>query len=115
MQGVLSNPMRDFLVSSIAALLLLTTAVAVEAAPDAYPEKLKPGLKYYFDNFDPEQKPWNPGRDLNIEEVFKNYQYVEIVLGHDGREITVTHFTQGSKKHTEKYLLMPDGSLLRKH
>lgn len=112
MQGVLSNPMNNLLIS-IAALFLLITAVA--AAPDVYPGKLMPGSKYYFDNFDPEQKPWNPGRDLNIEEVFKNYQYVEIVPDQDGKGITVTHFIQGSKKDTVKYLLMPDGSLLRKH
>jgi hypothetical protein len=114
MHGVLSNPMNNLLISNTAALLLLTTAVAVGAAPDVHPDKLKPGSKYYFDNFDPEQKPWNPGRDLNIEEVFKNYQYVEIVLDQDGRGITVTYFIQGSKKNTAKYLLMPDGALLRK-
>lgn len=108
--------MNNLLISNIAALLLLTTTVAVGAAPDpdVHPDKLKLGSKYYFDSFDPEQKPWNPGRDLNIEEVFKNYQYVEIVLDHDGRGITVTHFIQGNKKDTAKYLLMPDGSLLRK-
>lgn len=108
------NPMSNFLTSNIVALLLLITAVAAGAAPDVHPHKLIPGSKYYFDNFDPEQKPWNPGRDLNIEEVFKNYQYVEIVLDQDGRGITVTHFIQGGKKDTVKYLLMPDGSLSKR-
>lgn len=114
MHGVLSNPMNNLLISNTAALLLLMTAVAVGAAPDVHSHKLIPGSKYYFDNFDPEQKPWNPGRDMNIEEVFKNYQYVEIVLDQNGRGITVTHFIQGSKKDTVKYLLMPDGSLSKK-
>lgn len=106
--------MKNLLISNIAALLLLITAVAAGAAPDAHPGKLMPGSKYYFDSFDPEQKPWNPGRDMNIEEVFKNYQYVEIVLDQDGRSITVTHFIQGSKKDIARYLLMPDGSLSRR-
>lgn len=110
--------MNNFLISHIVALLLLITAVAAGAAPDPdsdiHPHKLMPGSKYYFDNFDPEQKPWNPGRDMNIEEVFKNYQYVEIVLDQDGRGITVTHFIQGNKKGTVKYLLMPDGALSKK-
>ncbi|MBS4098460.1 MAG: hypothetical protein KGZ83_16685 [Sulfuricella sp.] len=71
----------------------------------------EPGTPYYFENFDPAQNPWEPGQDLNIEEVFKNYQYFEIVFSRDGKEITVSKFIQNRRNVTEKYLVLPDRSL----
>lgn len=71
----------------------------------------EPGTAYYFDNFDPAQKPWEPGQDLNIEEVFKNYQYFEIVFSKDGKGITVSRFIQNRRVDRDKYLLGPDRSL----
>lgn len=73
----------------------------------------EPGTPYYFENFDPAQKPWEPGQDLNIEEVFKNYQYFEVVFSKDGKEIMVSRFIQNRRKDMEKYQLMPDRSLRR--
>ena len=37
-------------------------------------QTFEPDTPYLYDSFEPQQKPWQPGRDLNIEEVFKNYQ-----------------------------------------
>ena len=93
---------------SIATLCLLVLPHAVAAAA------LVPGTPYYFGNFDPVQRPWEPGQDLNIEEVFKNYQYYEIVLDRDGKEITVNHYIQNRKAGSEKYLVLPDRSLRKK-
>lgn len=82
------------------------------SAPAAAPaDQLVPGAPYYFDSFDPGQRPWTPGQHLNIEEVFKNYQYYEIVLDEDGKGITVNQYVRGSKSDSAKYTLMPDGSL----
>jgi len=75
--------------------------------------QLDSGTSYYFDSFDPDRRPWAPGQPLNIEEVFKNYQYYEIILDEDGGGITVNHFVRGSKSGSESYILMPDGSLRR--
>ena len=72
---------------------------------------LAPGTPYYFDSFNPGQRPWTPGQHLNIEEVFKNYQYYEIVLDRDGQWITVNHYIRGSRASNEKYRVLPDGSL----
>ncbi|MDO8812090.1 MAG: hypothetical protein Q7J38_08705 [Gallionella sp.] len=77
-------------------------------------DKLAPGTPYYFDSFDPAQQPWEPGHNLNIEEVFKNYQYYEIMLDQDGKEITVNQYIRGGKAGSEKYLVLPDGSLRKK-
>ena len=76
--------------------------------------KMTPGISYYYEYFDPGQRPWRPGGNLNIEEVFKNYQFYEIVLDDDGKEITVDQYIQGNKAGSEKYLVLPDGSLQKK-
>lgn len=94
----------------IGALLLLIIGLVSGSAVAA---PFEPGTPYYFENFDPTQKPWEPGQDLNIEEVFKNYQYFEVVFARDGKEITVSRFIQNQRKDTEKYRLLPDRSLRR--
>ncbi len=66
---------------------------------------------YYYDHFDPGKVPWEPGQALNIEEVFKDYQYYEIVLDRDGKTITVNQYIRGAKSSSDKYLVMPDGAL----
>lgn len=96
----------------VAALYLLVLPFAASAATLA--NEFTPGTPYYFDSFDPGQQPWKPGRHLNIEEVFKNYQYYEIVLDREGREITVNQYIRGVKTGSERYLELPDGSLRKK-
>ena len=92
-----------------AAFCLLTLVSAAGAASLA--DKLAPGMPHYFDSFDAGQRPWEPGQPLNIEEVFKNYQYYEILLDRDGKAIVVNQYIRGSKAASEKYLVLPDGSL----
>ncbi len=88
----------------LAALSLSANAVLPAAVPE-------PGVSHYYDHFDPGQQPWTPGQHLNIEEVFKNYQYYEIVADRDGKGITVNHYIRGSKVNSAKYRVLPDGSL----
>lgn len=94
---------------AVAALCLVPLGTAFAAV-----DQLTPGMPHYFEHFDPTQKPWEPGQGLNIEEVFKNYQYYEIVLDQGGKEITVNHFIRNNKAGSEKYLLLPDRSLRKK-
>jgi hypothetical protein len=96
----------------LAALLLFALPCTVSAASLA--DKFTPGIPYYFNSFDPGQQPWEPGQHLNIEEVFKNYQYYEIVFDQDGKEINVNRFLRGSKESSERYLVLPDKSLRKK-
>jgi hypothetical protein len=84
------------------------------ASANTLADKFTPGTPYYFDNFDPGRKPWEPGQYLNIEEVYKNYQYYEIVFDQDGKGITVNRFLRGNKESSEKYLVLPDTSLRKK-
>jgi len=92
-----------------AAILLLVFPNATSAAGLA--GRFTPGTSYYFDQFDPRTKPWEPGHYLNIEEVFKNYQYFEIVFDQGGKGITVIRYLRGSKVSSDRYHVMPDASL----
>ncbi|MBI4936773.1 MAG: hypothetical protein HY846_00885 [Nitrosomonadales bacterium] len=76
-------------------------------------ERFVPGMPYYFDVFDPAQKPWKPGYDLNYEEVFKNYQFYEIIFSPSGTEMTVNRYIHNNKTDSERYQINPDGSLSR--
>jgi len=91
---------------------LLVLPFAASAASLA--DKMTPEIPYYYEYFDPGQRPWKPGGNMKIEEVFKNYQFYEIVLDEDGKEITVIQYIKGDKAGSEKYLVLPDGSLRKK-
>jgi hypothetical protein len=72
-----------------------------------------PGVPYYFDSFDPAQKPWTPGQELNYEEVYKNYAFVEIIFSASGKEITVNGYVNNNKTDSVQYRLDSDGALHR--
>lgn len=91
-------------VAALSLMIFLSAAAFAGAS-------LKPGESYYFDSFDPTLKPWNPGVGLNIEEVYKNYLYYEVVVDKTGRGITVNSYIQNAKDRSDKYLIRPDGSL----
>lgn len=91
---------------------LLALPLAASAA--SLVDKMAPRVPHYYEYFDPGQRPWKPDKNLNIEEVFKNYQYYEIVLDQDGKEITVNQYIRGNKAGSEKYLILPDGALQKK-
>lgn len=97
---------------TVAVLQFFVLPLVASAASLA--DKFTPETPYYFDSFDPGQHPWKPEQHLNFEEVFKNYQYYEIVLGPNGKEITVNQYIRGIKTSSEKYLELPDGSLRKK-
>lgn len=91
--------------SFAAALLGLASLASAGDSPFA------PDTPYYFEHFDPEQKPWQPGQDLNIEEVFKNYQYYEIRWSQGRQEIRVTRYIRNRHESSERYRIQADGTL----
>jgi hypothetical protein len=108
-----SNPVRSQrkprrFPAVLAAFFLLLACQAAHAG-----ERFTPGVPYYFDTFDPAQKPWKPGQDLNYEEVFKNHLFYEIVFSPSGSEMTVNRYIRNNKTDSEQYRLNPDGSLSR--
>lgn len=86
-------------------------AMSLSAGAASLAERFTPGMPYYYEYFDPGQRPWKTGQPLNIEEVFKNYQYYEIEFDQDGKGITVNSYIQGNKAGSKKFRILPDGSL----
>lgn len=97
-------------IATVFYLLALPFAASAASLADI----MTPELPNYYEDFDPGLRPWRPGEDLNVEEIYKNYQYYEIVLNRDGREITVNEYIKGDKTSSEKYIVLPDGSLQKK-
>lgn len=96
--------MRHFAVAALACIAWTVNAAAADL-------RYEPNMPHYFEHFDPGQKPWQPGQSLNIEEVFKNYQYYEILFLKQGTEIQVQRYINNQRDSTERYHVMPDGSL----
>ncbi|MDD5329313.1 MAG: hypothetical protein PHX38_04860 [Sulfuricella sp.] len=94
------------IVGAICAVLLPLAADAANLL-----EKFQPETPYYFDSFVSGQKPWESGQSLNIEEVFKNYQYYEIVFDSSGRGITVKHYIQNRLERRDRFSVGADGAL----
>jgi mono/diheme cytochrome c family protein len=65
----------------------------------------------YYSEFDPDRKPWKPAQELNLEEVFKNYQYYAIEYGAGRRWLTVTHYINGAVAGVTAWRVDEDGSL----
>ncbi len=102
--------MRSSFGIALTSLLLLIPHVA---GASNIVDEFVPGTPYYFESFDPGKKPWDPGTKLNIEEVFKNYQYYEILYDKDLNTFTVYRYERGNKLEEVKYLLQPDKALLK--
>jgi len=96
--------------SHIIAILCLI-AFTYAAGATSLADKFTPGTPYYFNDFDPGRQPWEPGQYLNLEEVYKNYRYYEIVFDQDGKGFTVNLFLHGNKESSERYSVLPDKSL----
>lgn len=92
-----------------AATILACVSLTVNASQAGL--SFEPDLPHYFEHFDAGQKPWLPGQSLNIEEVFKNYQYFEIYFLKQGSEIKVRRYINNRKDHEERFRILPDGSL----
>lgn len=96
--------MRYFVAVALACITFFANASPAELS-------FEPDVPHYFENFDPDKKPWHPGQALNIEEVFKNYQYFEIRFLKQRNEIEVRRFIQNQRDSTDRYRILPDGTL----
>ena len=93
----------------LAAVFLSCLASSIAAGQSDH--AFDPDTPHYFEHFDPAQKPWLPGQELNVEEVFKNYQYYEIRWAKGNAEIVVTRYVHNARESGERYHLKPDGTL----
>lgn len=96
--------MRRFACAIMVFLAVIMNAASAELS-------FEPDTPHYFEHFDPEQKPWQPGQALNIEEVFKNYEYYEVRFLRQGAEIQVRRFINNQLNGDAHYRILSDGSL----
>lgn len=90
-----------------AVLIVLSALLLAKESSSAY--KCRPDSPYYFSEFNPSS--WDPGRELNYEEVYRNYEYFEIFFSKSCDEITVKRYVKGQQSSSERYLMNEDGSL----
>lgn len=102
----MQNCLRRFLT-----IFLISLSIGAGAATAA--ANFDSGVPYYVESFDPAKVPWEPGSKLNLEEVFKNYQYYEILFDKPSNSITVKRYIRGITVDEVRYLLQSDNTLLR--
>lgn len=96
--------------------LLLTIFIILTSAlfSDARPEKIKPGLSYYSEDFSTKDGVSDIREEKNYEEVFKNYEYYEAVYDEFKRVKIFKTYKRGEVILKERYFYGPDGRLAKK-
>jgi hypothetical protein len=74
-------------------------------------ERCSPDRPYYFSEFNP--ATWKVENEQNYEEVYKNYEYFEVLFSRTCDEIMVKKYVKGRFSAAERYRLSIDGSLDR--
>ena len=71
--------------------------------------KCRHDIPYYFSEFNPSS--WKVENELNYEEVYKNFEYFEVIFNKSCEEITVKRYKKGAFDSSEKYRINADASL----
>ena len=71
--------------------------------------KCRQNSPYYFSEFNPAS--WKVENELNYEEVYKNFEYFEVIFNKSCEEITVKRYKKGAFDSSEKYRINADASL----
>ncbi len=75
--------------------------------------KCRPDSPYFYTEFDPAS--WKIENELNYEEVYKNYEYFEVIFNKGCDEITVKKYIKGEIHSTEKYRLNVNGRVSKEY
>ena len=96
--------------------LLLTIFIILTAADfsEARPEKIKPGLSYFSEDYITKNNVSDISDEKNYEEVFKNYEYYEAVYDELKRVKIFRAYKRGEVILKEKYFYAPNGKLAKK-
>lgn len=69
----------------------------------------RPNSPYYFSEFNPSS--WKVEDEVNYEEVYKNFEYFEVIFNKNCDDITVKRYKKGQFVSSEKYKVDSDGSI----
>lgn len=98
-----------------ATAVLLVAAALVGTGPAAgRPERIRPGVSYYSDDFVRIGQIHDLVGEKNLEEVYQQYQYYEAVYDQSERVVVFKEYRRGELVRTEEYAYRPDGELARK-
>jgi len=96
-------------------LLLNSFGLLLGAAPaDARPEKIKPGMSYYSDDFVVAGLVHDLAAEKNYEEVYQFYSYYEVIYDAQERVTIFKEYKRGELIRTEEYRYQPSGDLLER-
>jgi hypothetical protein len=100
---------------TLAIFLLLTQFMVLPAGPaDARPERIKPEISYYSDDFVVAGLVRDLADQKNYEEVYQFYSYYEAVYDAQERVVIFKEFKRGELIRTDEYRYGPSGSLLER-
>jgi hypothetical protein len=100
-----SNRFRSFLLISIS-LAWLAPTLAI-----ARPERIKPGMSYYSDDFVEEGRIRDLAEEKNYEEVYQFYTYYEALYDANARVVVFKEYRRGEVIRTERYRYDAKGEL----
>jgi len=78
------------------------------------PEKIKPNISYYAEEFTIKGNIAELGEERNYEEVFKNYEYFETIYDEQERPSIFRAYKRGEITRTERYFYNSNGELVKK-
>ena len=111
-QAVTKTKITSPVTHKLHVFLLLIVFLSVSSAVASPPlPAFEPGISHYFDELNRESVPWQPGPERNIEEVFKNYQYFELVFDDGGQTFTARHYERGKISGVQRYQILENGAL----
>lgn len=107
--------------SSAQALSTASTALTARSKNESFSEiqsqtqSLKAVDRHcYLNSFHPQNFPWPASDCLNIEEVFKNYQFDEATWDEKNKVLNVKHFKQGTVE-SSVFFIYKEGKLYPKN
>jgi len=87
----------------LSAVLFLLSAVAYSEG-EFKPYKITPGISYYSNEYSTENGVSQLGEEMNLEEVYQNYNYYEAVFDEQERMVVFKAYKQGSIEFSETYV-----------
>jgi hypothetical protein len=107
-------PTQHLLVATPFLLAVLSLQALLPAEGAARPERIRPGVTYYSDDFVEEGGLRDLAAEKNYEEVYQFYRYYEAVYDEAGRITLFKEFVRGDLVRTERYRYGEGGELVEK-
>ena len=94
-----------------AVLLAAVAAGGGSGEVQARPERIKPDISYYADECEESGGVFDLVGERNLEEVYQNYSYCEVIYDGQGRVKTYRQYRRGKAILTEHYIYDSSGRL----